>query len=187
MNRLLRVVTLLIKFLFFTIWGAIRACIPRWCSKSRPDFSADICLVTGAAQGLGRQLAIKFAESGSTMVLWDIDQQKLKAVAEEITEMGNEVFTDVVDCGNRHQVYRAAKKIQKDIGDVAVLVNNAGRLSGQKIWESSDKAIEKTFQVNTLAHFWVSPCHYTFYRLSFNYRTTLIIRNLNISPIYSSI
>ena len=156
MHWLLEPIFLLLKAIVLTIWGVIKACLPRCCFKSRADFSADICLVTGAGQGLGRELALKFAESGSTMVLWDINQEKLEAVAEEIAEMGNEVFTDVVDCGNRHQVYRAANKVKEDVGDVAILVNNAGVVSGKKIWESSDKAIEKTFQVNTLAHFWVS-------------------------------
>jgi len=53
------------------------------------------------------------------------------------------------------QVYRAAKKVREDVGNVSILVNNAGVLSGKRIWESSDASIEKTFQVNTLAHFWV--------------------------------
>ncbi len=156
MNRLFEIVILLFKFLFFTVWGAIKACIPRCRSKSLPDFSADVCLVTGSAQGLGREIALKFAESGSTMVLWDIDQQKLESVGEEITKMGCEVFTYAVDCGNRHQVARTAKQVKEDVGDVAVLVNNAGCVSGRRIWESSDSAIEETFQTNTMAHFWVS-------------------------------
>ncbi len=156
MNRLCEIVTLLLKFLFFTVWGTIKACIPRCRSKPQPDFSADVCLVTGSAQGLGREIALKFARNGSTMVLWDIDQQKLEEVTEEISEMDCEVFSYVVDCGDRHQVYRAAKKVKEEVGNVSVLVNNAGCVSGRRIWESSDTAIEETFQTNTLAHFWVS-------------------------------
>jgi all-trans-retinol dehydrogenase (NAD+) len=38
---------------------------------------------------------------------------------------------------------------------VNILINNAGIVTGRKFLESSDTAIEKTFQVNTLAHFWV--------------------------------
>lgn len=164
MHILVETLILLLKFIFYTIWGAIQVCLPRCCTRSKVDFSADICLVTGAGQGLGRELALKFAQKGSTMVLWDINQQTVEGVAEEIAAMGNEVFTYVVDCGNRHQVYRAAKKVKNEVGNVAILVNNAGCLAGRKVWEASDAAIEKTFQVNTLAHFWVSAYMYTHYR-----------------------
>ncbi len=41
------------------------------------------------------------------------------------------------------------------MGDITILVNNAGIVTGKRFLESSDSAIEKTFQVNTLAHFWV--------------------------------
>ena len=43
----------------------------------------------------------------------------------------------------------------KTYGNVHILVNNAGIVTGKKFLDSSDKEIEKTFQVNTLAHFWV--------------------------------
>ena len=43
----------------------------------KPDFNADIVLVTGAAQGLGREIALRFAGSGATVVLWDINEEKV--------------------------------------------------------------------------------------------------------------
>ena len=41
------------------------------------------------------------------------------------------------------------------MGDVDILVNNAGIVTGKKFLDATDGAIEKTFQVNTLAHFWL--------------------------------
>ena len=161
MSRLCEAVVLIVKALFFSIWGIIRAVFPTCRSKSLPDYSADICLVTGAGQGLGRQLAFKFAETGATMVLWDINEEKVKAVADEIQAMGNEdmeVFFYVCDCSKREDVYRVAEQVREEIGDVAILVNNAGVVTGKKFVEIEDSEIEKTFQVNTLAHFWVCLC-----------------------------
>lgn len=46
-------------------------------------------------------------------------------------------------------------KVREEVGDVTVLVNNAGIVTGKKFLNLEDRLIEKTFQVNTLAHFWV--------------------------------
>lgn len=156
MYWLLEVILCLLKALFYTVLGLFRALLPS-CRSKLPDFSADVCLVTGAAQGLGRQLALKFAECGATMVLWDINEEKVFSVAEEVRGLGNEAFAYVCDCSNREEVYRVAERVRQEVGDVAILVNNAGVVSGKRLLENSDANIEKTFQVNTLAHYWVSP------------------------------
>lgn len=176
MNRLVETVLLILKASVFFVWAIIKALIPKCRSnKARPDFGADICLVTGGGQGLGRDLALKFAECGATMVLWDINKDKMEAVADKIREMGNEVFTYLVNCGDRKQVYRAANQVREQIGDVAILVNNAGVVSGKKLLENSDAAIENTFKVNTLAHYWVSPYNHA---LVINYGSIVASRQL---------
>ncbi len=150
-----------LKLLVFTIWGAIRAIIPCLrCSSKLPDFGAEISLVTGAGQGLGRLLALKFAECGSTLVLWDINEEKVQAVAEEIRAMGNDAYAYVCDCSNREEVYAVAAQVRREVGDVAILVNNAGVVSGKKLVDSKDEEIERSFGVNALAHFWVSSSFY---------------------------
>ena len=47
-------------------------------------------------------------------------------------------------------------QVKQDIGDVTILVNNAGIVTGRKIMDVPDDKAELTFQVNTTAHFWVS-------------------------------
>ena len=46
--------------------------------------------------------------------------------------------------------------MKRDVGEVTVLVNNAGIVSGKKFFDVSDDRAMLTFQVNTVAHFWVS-------------------------------
>ena len=80
------------------ICGVFRALLS--CRRRRLktlDLSADVCLVTGAGQGLGRQFALQLAECGATLVLWDIDGEKVRAVAGEIRESGREAYPYVVD------------------------------------------------------------------------------------------
>ena len=53
------------------------------------------------------------------------------------------------------KVYSVAERVKADVGNVAILVNNAGIVTGKKIVASSCEEMERVFQVNTLAHFWV--------------------------------
>ena len=46
--------------------------------------------------------------------------------------------------------------MKKEVGDVTVLVNNAGIVTGKKFFDSPDNMVDLTFKVNTVAHFWVS-------------------------------
>ena len=149
-----------LRVVWSSIWGAVCllfSCIWRFRTKP-PDLSADICLVTGAAQGLGRHIALQLAtECGATLVLWDIDEEKVRTVEREIRDAGGTAHAYVVDCSVREAVYRAAESVRKDVGDVAVLVNNAGvaGLRGSFVdGELTDETIVRTFSVNALAHFW---------------------------------
>lgn len=113
-----------------------------------------------APQGLGRQLALQLSECGATLVLWDIDGKKVRSVAGEIREAGGAAHSYVVDCSKKEDVYRAAKQVSDEVGDVAVLINNAG-IAPEKAFingDLKDEEIERTYAVNTLALYWVSTC-----------------------------
>ncbi len=152
----------LYKALFFFVWDGFKALLsPFRRRRSLTDYGDEICLVTGAAEGLGRQLAFEFARRNAVLVLWDIQEEKMKAVAEEIKEStGSKVYCYVCDLSNREEIYEVAARVKKEVGSVSVLVNNAGILNVHSIMDAEDEDIEQTFQVNTLAHFWVStePC-----------------------------
>src|SRR5690606_34334377 len=60
------------------------------------------------------------------------------------------------DVGDREQVYARAEEVRAAAGDVDVLVNNAGIVSGRPLLELPDENIERTFAVNTLALFWAT-------------------------------
>lgn len=105
---------------------------------------------------MGRLLAKELAKRQAVLVLWDIQERKLQGVVDEIyRESGTDVHAYVCDCSNREDIYKVADQVRREVGDVTVLINNAGVMSGQTIVDSSDESIEKTFRVNTLAHFWV--------------------------------
>jgi all-trans-retinol dehydrogenase (NAD+) len=111
-------------------------------------------LVTGGASGMGRGVAMECARRGADLVLWDIDRERLAAVAAEIGATGRSVRIDAFSIADRAQVYRTARVVESEGGPIDVLVNSAGVVSGKAFLDLTDEDIERTFGVNTVALFW---------------------------------
>ena len=109
-------------------------------------------LVTGGASGIGRLLVLGCAALGATVTIWDRDAEGAGHVAAEASEHGaSGAHAFACDVGDRDQVYARAEDVRAAAGDVDVLVNNAGIVSGRPLLELADEYIEETFAVNTLA------------------------------------
>lgn len=115
------------------------------------DLQGARVLVTGAASGLGRQLALGSARRKAALVLWDMNGEGLDRVVKEVESLGAQAQSDVVDVSRREEVYAAARRLG---GPLDILINNAGVVSGKRLLEIPDEKIELTFRVNTLALFW---------------------------------
>lgn len=122
----------------------------------RPDFKSDIVLITGGASGLGRELVEEYCKHGGIAVIWDISETALQETREYLVAKGFEVHTYVVDCSDSKQVYDTATKVREEVGNVSVLVNNAGINRNGFILDLDDTDIERVYKINTLAHYWVS-------------------------------
>jgi 3-oxoacyl-[acyl-carrier protein] reductase len=96
------------------------------------SFSNKITLITGAASGIGRLLAAKISARGGRVVLWDIDEERLSRVADEISSSGNRVRAYGCDVSNREMVYHTAGKVRDELGKVDILINNAAIYDGLK-------------------------------------------------------
>ena len=81
-------------------------------------------LVTGAAQGLGREIALAFANSGASVVLSDI--QELESTAAAVEKTGARWLSIKADITDEEQVKALAAKSESEYGQVDILVNNAG-------------------------------------------------------------
>jgi 3-oxoacyl-[acyl-carrier protein] reductase len=87
-----------------------------------------VILITGAAQGIGKAIALKFAKGGAKVALNDIETQRenLEKVKKEIEELKGEAKCYFADVTKYEEVERMIKEIEKDFGRLDVLVNNAG-------------------------------------------------------------
>jgi len=82
-------------------------------------------LVTGASSGIGRAIAIGFAEEGADLILFARDRLRLGQVADRVMEIGRDCIIVRGDVGEEEDVKKAAMAVEK-FGGVDVLVNNAG-------------------------------------------------------------
>lgn len=120
------------------------------------DVTDELVLITGSGSGIGRLTAIKFAEKGANLVLWDINGNGIDETAKLVREKGTKAYTYSVDVTDREAVYKTASKVKEEVGIVTILVNNAGIVQGKPILEMNDRQVEKTMNVNALSHIWVS-------------------------------
>ncbi|NXM73673.1 RDHE2 dehydrogenase, partial [Serilophus lunatus] len=124
-------------------------------SPCKRHFAAEIVLITGSANGIGRQIALKFAPLGVTLVLWDIDDEGNRETCRLAQQNGAlRVFAYHCDCSSREDVYEKADKVRKEVGDVTILVNNAGILIGKKFCDIPDADFEKTLRINFFSQVW---------------------------------
>jgi all-trans-retinol dehydrogenase (NAD+) len=113
-----------------------------------------LVLVTGAASGIGRLMALDFAGRGARVAAWDLKAGALRELETEARQKGLSVRGMVCDASDRYAVYRQAEALQAEMGPVDILINNAGVVSGSTLLETPDERVLKTIEVNVLAPFW---------------------------------
>jgi len=114
-------------------------------------------LVTGAASGIGRLLVERGLDRGAARaVLWDVNEEALVAVVDELREAGRTCFPYVVDVADPQAIHAAAERVLADVGPVDVIVNNAGIVVGKPFGEHDTGDIERTIRINVLG-----PMHVT--------------------------
>lgn len=109
--------------------------------------------MTGGAGGIGKAAAALFLKEGAKVVLWDLDVQRLDAACAELSGLGD-VKGYALDITDPRQVSETALKVEKDLGPVDVLDNNAGVVFGAPFLAGTAKDDEKTLGVNVLALMW---------------------------------
>jgi NAD(P)-dependent dehydrogenase (short-subunit alcohol dehydrogenase family) len=85
-----------------------------------------VAVVTGAGQGIGRAIALRFAHEGAKLVINDLHLDTLEATARAIIEAGGEVLPAPADVGERADMERLAEAAIAQFGRIDVWINNAG-------------------------------------------------------------
>ena len=94
--------------------------------ESADSLRAKVALVTGGSRGLGLLLARELAREGCRVAICARDERELERAKFELRRKGAEVVTGVCDVADREQIEAFVERIQRTLGPVEVLVNNAG-------------------------------------------------------------
>ncbi|XP_062992336.1 estradiol 17-beta-dehydrogenase 11-like [Elgaria multicarinata webbii] len=143
-------------FFLITLYSYLEAFVKLFFPVKKKSVSGEIVLITGSGHGLGRATAYEFARHQCTLVLWDINKHGVEETAEECRRLGATAHAFMVDCSKREEIYSAAKKVKGEIGDVDILMNNAGVVTPTDVLSTQDYEIQRMFEVNILAHYWTS-------------------------------
>ncbi len=84
------------------------------------------CLITGAASGIGRSFALELAKEGMKLYITDINMEGLEKVKNEVEELGIKVYSGKCDVSKFENFETIAKNFYSKLGDVDLLINNAG-------------------------------------------------------------
>jgi 3-hydroxybutyrate dehydrogenase len=85
-----------------------------------------VCIVTGAASGIGKEIAVRFAEEGGRVAIADLNKAAAQAAADDITKRGGKAIAVAMDVTSEEQVNSAVAAVVKTWDGVDVLVSNAG-------------------------------------------------------------
>ncbi|MCH4543751.1 diacetyl reductase [Ochrobactrum sp. POC9] len=113
-----------------------------------------VALVTGAAQGIGRGIALRLAKDGFDIALVDLKADKLDAVKKEVEALGGKASTFSADVSKRDDVYAAIDHAEKTLGGFDVIVNNAGIAQVQPIADVKPEEVERIFRINVDGVLW---------------------------------
>jgi 3-oxoacyl-[acyl-carrier protein] reductase len=113
-----------------------------------PRLQDKVCIVTGAAQGIGLATAIKFASEGGRIAVWDLSAGSVDQAVRQCQKAGAIADGYVVDVTNREMVDAAVKAVKDQFGRIDVLVNNAGITQDARLQKMTLEQFDHVIDVN---------------------------------------
>jgi short-subunit dehydrogenase len=107
-------------------------------------------LITGGGNGIGKLMGMKCLQEGAAkLIIWDISKKNIEDSVQEFKQRGfKNIYSFVVDVSDVNDIERAATDVLLEIGNVDILINNAGIVVGKNFEEHSRTDIDKTLAIN---------------------------------------
>ena len=120
-------------------------------------FEGTVCVVTGAARGIGRAIAERLAEEGGRVAAWDVSERRLGPAVAELKALGLEVDAFTCDVGARSAVADTMAAVEAHFGaPVGVLVNNAVWARFGPLASIDEETTDRTLAVGLKALIWTT-------------------------------
>lgn len=155
----LRLLWILSKVPYWWLRSVLTFFVPRLVAKSIRN---DTVVITGGAGGIGSLMAVKFAKLGARkIVLLDLNAEMLKTAQAKVEKARaepsrQEVLSICADLSKSETAKPAMQDIIAKVGDVTILINNAGVVTGKKFTNCPDHLMKLSMRVNAEAHFWTT-------------------------------
>ena len=113
-----------------------------------PRLQDKVCIVTGAAQGIGLATALKFAREGARVAVWDLAQAAVDDAVRQCRDAGAQAQGWIADVTQRDMVDAAVRGTIERFGRVDVLVNNAGITKDARLQKMTLEQFDRVIDVN---------------------------------------
>ena len=117
-----------------------------------------IAVVTGGADGIGRATAMRFAQEGAVVVIWDMNEENGKQTVAEINAAGGKASFLKVNTSNFAEVEAASKKVVEQYGKYEILINNAGITRDSTLKKMTPELWQQVIDVNLTGVFYCAKC-----------------------------
>lgn len=118
-------------------------------------FSNKVAIITGAGQGIGKGLALRFAREGADIVVAEYNAETAQAAAAEIEALGVRAMPYQIDVSDPAAAKQMVRDVVEALGRIDILINNAGVLSTLPMMELSEAQWDRTIAVNQKGMFFM--------------------------------
>jgi NAD(P)-dependent dehydrogenase (short-subunit alcohol dehydrogenase family) len=115
-----------------------------------------VAMVTGAGRGIGREISLRLAREGYSLGLLARTRSQIEETAAMVRQYHVEALPVPTDVSIRDQVVSAANAIERELGPVSVLINNAGAYLRKRFTDVSESEFDFQLKVNTYGPFFCS-------------------------------
>src|SRR5699024_9553366 len=116
-------------------------------------FAGRVAFITGGSRGIGKGVALKFAEEGAKVAIIDINEEALSETKKEFMDKGYEIYTKRANVVNAEEVESAVEEVASSYGSLDILVHNAGIIRNKLIFNMSNNEWKKIMDVNLKVSF----------------------------------
>lgn len=118
------------------------------------DLKNKVVVITGSSKGIGAEIAIRFAEEGSKVVInYNANEDEAKKVLKIITDKGGEAITVAADVSKEDAIARLAQSAIRQFGGIDIWINNAGMEHPYPTHEMPLKAWQEVIDINLTGYF----------------------------------
>jgi len=115
-----------------------------------------VAVVTGAASGIGRAIALKLAHEGAQVAILDINEESARQVADEICSLGRQAEAYPGTVSDQASVGSTVDRIAERFGTIDILINSAGVIASAPFLELPSADLRRLFEINVFGLVYVS-------------------------------